>query len=138
MPELFRNIAIITIALSIFVLIISLIKNIANDILNSAFPEEFENIKLFFGEAKHQFTTRIIAAGKVAFKGFYATVFVFEKSLIVKHLNRAIMVNDLSKLKLSGKFVSTLTIENGNAPIQLTLGITEYNIIKEFLEANNG
>lgn len=115
-----------------------LILNITKELMETAFPETFENVKLYFGEPKTKFTARIISVGKVKFRGFYATIYLFEKALIVRHLNRATLIKDLSNLKLSGKFVSILTIENETSPIKLTLGIKEYNIIKEFLEANNG
>lgn len=135
--------AISTTILAIFIIFtISLITwfvlSLTKDLLDNVFPESFEDIKIFFGEPKNKFTARMVSAGKVQFRGFYANVYVFDKALIIRHLNRATMVKDVSKLKLSGKFVSTLTIENENSPIKLTLGIKEYNIIKEFLEANNG
>lgn len=138
MPESISTIFLLLIILSITGLITWFAIEITKEKINLAFPETYEDVKLFFGNPKEKFTARMVTAGNMQFRGFYATVYVFEKTLIIRHSTRAILVKDISKLKLSGEFVSTLTVENEVAPLKLTLNSREYDIIKEFLEANNG
>ena len=138
MQETLGLVFLIIIMISVAGLIASFVCNLAKDALNSAFPEQYEDVKLFFGEAKEKFTARMVTAGNMQFRGFYATVYVFENAIIIRHMTRAVIIKDKTKLKLSGAIVSTLTVESELAPLKLTLGIKEYEIIKEFLEANNG
>ena len=51
--------------------------------------------------------------------------------------NKALLINDLSQLSLTGKFTSKLVIKSDNNKIELVLGKKEYAIIKDILEGKN-
>ena len=56
---------------------------------------------------------------------------------LIKIFNKALVIRDFSKLKLTGKFTSTLIVNSGKNKIELPLGIEEYDYIKKFLEEHN-
>lgn len=68
------------------------------------------------------------------FKDLVTGIFNYD---IFKMFNKAMLVNDCSHLELTGNFTSHLVIPSGNSKLELVLGKSEYEIIKEFLENEN-
>ena len=62
---------------------------------------------------------------------------IYSDFIVFKIFNRALVVNDFSKLKLTGKFTSTLIVNSGKNKIKFPLGMEEYEYIKKFLEEHN-
>lgn len=124
----------------IFGLIAYLVVNILKDSFDSIFDcDYYDAIKSnSTAEPLKIFTTRISSINGLIYRGFYADVEVYSDFIVFKTFNRALVVNDFSKLKLTGKFTtSTLIVNSGKNKIKLPLGMEEYEYIKKFLEEHN-
>ncbi len=123
-----------------FGLIAYLVVNILKDSFDSIFDcDYYDAIKSnSTAEPLKIFTTRISSINGLIYRGFYADVEIYSDFIVFKTFNRALVVNDFSKLKLTGKFTtSTLIVNSGKNKIKLPLGIEEYEYIKKFLEEHN-
>lgn len=123
-----------------FGLIAYLVVNILKDSFDSIFDcDYYDAIKSnSTAEPLKIFTTRISSINGLIYRGFYADVEVYSDFIVFKTFNRALVVNDFSKLKLTGKFTtSTLIVNSGKNKIKLPLGMEEYEYIKKFLEEHN-
>ncbi len=124
----------------IFGLIAYLVVNILKDSFDSIFDcDYYDAIKSnSTAEPLKIFTTRISSINGLIYRGFYADVEIYSDFIVFKTFNRALVVNDFSKLKLTGKFTtSTLIVNSGKNKIKLPLGMEEYEYIKKFLEEHN-
>ncbi len=123
-----------------FGLIAYLVVNILKDSFDSIFDcDYYDAIKSnSTAEPLKIFTTRISSINGLIYRGFYADVEIYSDFIVFKTFNRALVVNDFSKLKLTGKFTtSTLIVNSGKNKIKLPLGMEEYEYIKKFLEEHN-
>ncbi len=123
-----------------FGLIAYLVVNILKDSFDSIFDcDYYDAIKSnSTAEPLKIFTTRISSINGLIYRGFYADVEIYSDFIVFKTFNRALVVNDFSKLKLTGKFTtSTLIVNSGKNKIKLPLGMDEYEYIKKFLEEHN-
>lgn len=122
-----------------FGLIAYLVVNILKDSFDSIFDcDYYDAIKSnSTAEPLKIFTTRISSINGLIYRGFYADVEIYSDFIVFKTFNRALVVNDFSKLKLTGKFTSTLIVTSGKNKIKLPLGMDEYEYIKKFLEEHN-
>ena len=122
-----------------FGLIAYLVVNILKDSFDSIFDcDYYDAIKSnSTAEPLKIFTTRISSINGLIYRGFYADVEIYSDFIVFKIFKRALVVNDFSKLKLTGKFTSTLIVNSGKNKIKLPLGMDEYEYIKKFLEEHN-
>ena len=123
-----------------FGLIAYLVVNILKDSFDSIFDcDYYDAIKSnSTAEPLKIFTTRISSINGLIYRGFYADVEIYSDFIAFKIFNRALVVNDFSKLKLTSKFTtSTLIVNSGKNKIKLPLGMEEYEYIKKFLEEHN-
>ena len=121
-------------------LIAYLVVNILKDSFDAIFDcDYYDEIKSnSTAEPLKIFTTRISSINGLIYRGFYADVEIYSDFIAFKIFNRALVVNDFSKLKLTGKFTtSTLIVNSGKNKIKLPLGMEEYEYIKKFLEEHN-
>ena len=127
----------------VFAVLFGLIAYFVFNILKGSFNEIFDCD--YYDEIKSNstaeplkiFTTRISSINWLIYRGFYADVEIYSDFIVFKIFNRALVVNDFSKLKLTGKFTSTLIVNSGKNKIKLPLGMEEYEYIKKFLEEHN-
>ena len=120
-------------------LIAYLVVNILKDSFDAIFDcDYYDEIKSnSTAEPLKIFTTRISSINGLIYRGFYADVEIYSDFIAFKIFNRALVVNDFSKLKLTGKFTSRLIVNSGKNKIKLSLGMEEYDYIKKFLEEHN-
>lgn len=120
-------------------LIAYLVVNILKDSIDAIFDcDYYDEIKSnSTAEPLKIFTTRISSINWLIYRGFYADVEVYSDFIVFKIFNKALVIRDFSKLKLTGKFTSTLIVNSGKNKIELPLGIEEYDYIKKFLEEHN-
>ncbi len=120
-------------------LIAYLVVNILKDSFDAIFDcDYYDEIKSnSTAEPLKIFTTRISSINWLIYRGFYADVEVYSDFIVFKIFNKALVIRDFSKLKLTGKFTSTLIVNSGKNKIELPLGIEEYDYIKKFLEEHN-
>ncbi len=121
-------------------LIAYLVVNILKDSFDAIFDcDYYDEIKSnSTAEPLKIFTTRISSINGLIYRGFYADVEIYSDFIAFKIFNRALVVNDFSKLKLTSKFTtSTLIVNSGKNKIKLPLGMEEYEYIKKFLEEHN-
>ena len=120
-------------------LIAYLVVNILKDSFDSIFDcDYYDEIKSnSTAEPLKIFTTRISSINWLIYRGFYADVEVYSDFIVFKIFNKALVIRDFSKLKLTGKFTSTLIVNSGKNKIKLPLGMEEYDYIKKFLEEHN-
>ena len=120
-------------------LIAYLVVNILKDSFDSIFDcDYYDEIKSnSTAEPLKIFTTRISSINWLIYRGFYADVEVYSDFIVFKIFNKALVIRDFSKLKLTGKFTSTLIVNSGKNKIKLPLGMEEYEYIKKFLEEHN-
>ena len=129
--------------LLVFAVLFGLIAYLVFNILKGSFNEIFDCD--YYDEIKSNstaeplkiFTTRISSINWLIYRGFYADVEVYSDFIVFKIFNKALVIRDFSKLKLTGKFTSTLIVNSGKNKIELPLGIEEYDYIKKFLEEHN-
>lgn len=115
-------------------LMFKIFKGSFNEIFDCDYEETKSNCT---GEPLKIFTTRISSINWLIYRGFYADVEIYSDFIVFKIFNRALVIKDFSKLKLTGRFTSTLIVETGKNKIKLPLGMNEYEYIKKFLEEHN-
>ena len=120
-------------------LIAYLVVNILKDSFDAIFDcDYYDEIKSnSTAEPLKIFTTRISSINWLIYRGFYADVEIYSDFIVFKIFNKALVIRDFSKLKLTGKFTSTLIVNSGKNKIKLPLGMEEYEYIKKFLEEHN-
>ena len=120
-------------------LIAYLVVNILKDSFDAIFDcDYYDEIKSnSTAEPLKIFTTRISSINWLIYRGFYADVEIYSDFIVFKIFNKALVIRDFSKLKLTGKFTSTLIVNSGKNKIKLPLGMEEYDYIKKFLEEHN-
>lgn len=120
-------------------LIAYLVGNILKDSFDAIFDcDYYDEIKSnSIAEPLKIFTTRISSINGLIYRGFYADVEIYSDFIVFKIFNKALVIRDFSKLKLTGKFTSTLIVNSGKNKIELPLGMEEYEYIKKFLEDHN-
>ena len=136
----FEIVVLLVFVLFFFGLIAYLVVNILKDSFNAIFDCDYYDAIKSYSDAEplKTFTTRISSINGLIYRGFYADVEIYSDFIVFKTFNRALVVNDFSKLKLTGKFTtSTLIVNSGKNKIKLPLGMEEYEYIKKFLEEHN-
>ena len=124
----------------VFGLIAYLVFNIIKDSFNTIFDCDYYDVIKSYSTAEplEIFRTPISSINGLIYRGFYADVEIYSDFIVFKIFKRALVVNDFSKLKLTGKYTtSTLIVNSGKNKIKLPLGMEEYEYIKKFLEEHN-
>lgn len=120
------------------ILLFGLLFSIFKDLINSIFSLNYDDFKKSVSvQPQNVFTLRLVAVNYLIFRGFWVTVEIYSDFIIFKMFNKALVVKDFSQLKLTGGFSSLLIINCENTKLELALGKSEYNIIKDFLKENN-
>lgn len=120
------------------ILLFGLLFSIFKDLINSIFSLNYDDFKKSVSvQPQNIFTLRLVAVNYLIFRGFWVTVEIYSDFIIFKMFNKALVVKDFSQLKLTGGFSSLLIINCENTKLELALGKSEYNIIKDFLEEKN-
>ncbi len=132
--EIFIFITFLICFILIFGILFSIFRNIINGIFNYNYNELKTNIS---SKPINVFTVRLSSIDYLVFNGFWVTVEIYSDFIIFKMFNKALLVNDLSQLSLTGKFTSKLVIKSDNNKLELVLGKKEYAIIKDILEDKN-
>ena len=120
------------------ILLFGLLFSIFKDLINSIFSLNYDDFKKSVSvQPQNVFTLRLVAVNYLIFRGFWVTVEIYSDFIIFKMFNKALVVKDFSQLKLTGGFSSLLIINCENTKLELALGKSEYNIIKDFLKEKN-
>ena len=119
-------------------LLFGLLFSIFKDLINSVFNLNYDDFKKSVSvQPQNVLNLRLVAINYLVFRGFWVTVEIYSNFVVFKMFNRALIVKDFSQLKLSEGFNSLLIINCGNTKLELGLGKSEYNILKDFLEEKN-
>ena len=99
--EIFIFITFLICFILIFGILFSIFRNIINGIFNYNYNELKTNIS---SKPINIFTVRLSSIDYLVFNGFWVTVEIYSDFIIFKMFNKALLVNDLSQLSLTGKF----------------------------------
>lgn len=100
----------------------------------SIFNEDYEKLKAGCGEPLNSFDANILNLGPFLLKYGKVTISLYSGCIIIRFNQKALLVKDLSMIKLSGKFASSMLVSNGTRSVRIHLNPEHYSVIYKYLE----